>query len=378
MIVYISAFTIAIAFSLLADLTSPRHIDTLKRFAQRTDTQALHTYALFCTPLSLLFITCLRYGVGYDYLRTYTEDYYSFKQGLEIHSDIGFQAFYFISQLLSPNPQVLFIITGTILILGFYISAYLLSGSATFSLCLLFLGGTYIKAISMIAQYTAVVFLLLAFSIYFGRRKFIHRKAISTVLTVLAPTFHVSAVFPAIILLILFYKQNITKETIVKVSIIAPIVTLAIRPFLTRIVLFIISHTRFDVYIDSEFVGIESKSLLYIETIIFIIISISVVLHIKECSVVDTFILLFSSISVCFILLQSIPLMFRLVFYFSAFNVIGLPIILKQYTIRWQRYAISAFILLLLACWFYLYPYPKNTDGFLPYAFIFSPERLFY
>lgn len=44
---------------------------------------------------------------------------------------------------------------------------------------------------------------------------------------------------------------------------------------------------------------------------------------------------------------------------------------------KWIKLAVTGFILIALAIWFYLYPYPKNTDGFLPYAFSFAPYTLY-
>lgn len=370
MLIYVIAFAIAIIFGLLADFTTSKS-STRTYAISNNQSQAIHTYALLCSPLSLLFITCLRYGVGYDYLRTYMPDYYQFKQGLEIHSDIGFRGFYFVSQLLSDNPQVLFAITGFILILCFYLSAYLLSGSVTLSLCLLFLSGTYVKAISMISQFTAIAFLLLAFSIHYGKRRLAHGKVISTLLIILAPTFHVSALFPSIILIYFIYSQGKNSRKWLVFSTVFPFVVLILERPIVRVILTIVEKTRFNAYINSEFTGLESKSILYTEIIIFIIMTM-IVLYTKSCSKAMKYLLILQSFAVCCSLLQEIPLMFRMTFYFASFNVISLPLFVREIQIKWMRYITITGILFLLLVWFLLYPYPNNTDGFLPYQFVFN------
>lgn len=375
MIVYISAFVITVAIGLIADVTASRSNKVCATTS--SNIRSLHSYALFCAPIPLLFVTCLRYGVGFDYFPTYVTDYYSFKEGHEIHSDFGFNFFYAVSQSISSSPQMLFIITGAIFVLGFYISSYLISGSVALPTALLFLSSAYVKGISMIAQYTAVVLLLLSFAIYFGRKQFVHARTYSTILLIIAPTLHVSALFPAIVLLFLYYYKKIDPTIIFKIATALPIVTLIFEPFILQIVLFLTQRTRFGVYIDSQFVGIESESILYIEILIFLVMWFIMRDKYKGCSRALLYILLMESICLSCALLQAVPLMFRITFYFSAFNIIGLPPMLQRIRQKWIKLAVTGFILIALAIWFYLYPYPKNTDGFLPYAFSFAPYTLY-
>lgn len=366
---------IAVFFGVLSDL-SKNNVSI--RLFQSPVSKVLHTYTVLCAPISILFVTCFRYGVGYDYFPTYVEDYYRFKNHLDIHSDAGFQLFYYISQHISDNPQWLFIITGAIVVLGFYISSYLISGSATFSLLLFFFSGAYIKSISMIAQYIAISLLLLSFASYFYRVGNNRKLALSVALAIAAPFFHVSAFFPAIILVILYLTKSAKNKTIFYVSTFIPLVVLVFQNIIEEIIYYFIDKTRFSVYVDSQFVGIESKSILYIELFIFMMMWGILLSRYKQCSRLVMCLLLLESLSLSSAILQSIPLMLRITFYFSAFNIIGMPLILKQVNNKIRRYGLGILLLILLVVWFFLYPYPKNTDGFLPYAFVFNPSHLYY
>lgn len=366
MVVYLSAFGMSVLLGLIADATARRNP------AENRALPCIHWLCLLCAPLPVLFITCLRYGVGYDYFPTYVSDYYRYRIGDEVHSDFGFNAIYRISQWISDDYQLLFIITGALVVLSVFISAYLCTGLVAYSTLLFLFDDSYFKSISMVAQYTAIAMFLLAFALLFGRKESVPNRAIGIVCVILGVCIHSSGVIVAVAFVIIALLKNFN-NLLLKISIIIPIVFFLLRSVLVTLVLRFMSQTRFASYIDSVFQGRDSLSMVLMEAFFFIIMLIILLKWKKNASRMHYIAFFMESIALSVSFLQGVPLMFRIAFFFASFHIITFPLFLRLIPNIYIKIGIGAFVLIFVTIWFFTYPVQGNYDTPLPYAFSFDP-----
>lgn len=378
MIVYITAFALTLLLCVGADvLTSYTNKRNTSKSLQPI--YILRYACLLLAPLPIVFITCFRYGVGYDYFRTYITDYDLFKQGEPVHSDFGFNFFYWICQALAPDtPQLLFIITGFIIIECIYLAAYIYTGYVSFSILLFFIDDSYFRSISMIAQYLSISILLLSFSLLFSDTKRKKNIATSIVLLILASCIHLSAVIVSFTIIFLYYCRKMSSRRLFYISLAIPILTLILKKPLTSISLSIMSKTRFGGYLNSIFADYESTSTLFVQLFITLAMFTIVGMNLSCCNTLAISSLTLQSLALSCALLQEVPLMFRMAFYFAGFHIITLPKVLNLASNKMLKNTIASAITIFLVTWFALYPVAGNYDEPLPYTFSFDTTYSYY
>ncbi|RYQ46379.1 EpsG family [Bifidobacterium pseudolongum subsp. globosum] len=378
MIVYITAFALTLLLCIGADvLTSYTCKHSVSKSFQSI--YALRYTCLWLAPLPIIFITCFRYGVGYDYFRTYITDYDLFKVGEPVHSDFGFNLFYWICQTLAPNtPQLLFIITGFITIICIYWAAYIYTGHVSLSILLFFIDDSYFRSISMIAQYLSISILLFSFSLLFSNMKKNKSIIIPLLLLLFASCIHSSAILVSITIILLYFLKNISPYKLFYISLALPILALILRKPLTSLSLSIISKTRFGGYIYSVFADHESTSILFVELFITLTMFVIVGLNLPHCSIHTISSLTLQTLALSCALLQGVPLMFRIAFYFAGFHIISLPKIINTIPNIFKRIIVVTIITIFLTTWLILYPIAGNYDAPLPYSFSFDTTHLYY
>ena len=391
MIVYLTAFIATLAMSLAADVSGRRCRPAagipgrpMAAAACGTDPQGLvrgggtaplqwfSRWATLCAPLPMLFILCARYDTGYDYAPTYLSDYRLFRMGESIHSDFGFDLFYSVSQFLSDDPQVFFAITGATTIICAYMAMVLMGGPVTLSVLVFILDDTFFRTTSMISQFLAISLFLLAFALLMRPERTGRQRIAAYVIMAFASTVHVSGVVVTLTLAALDMLRP-SKRTSLALAAVFPCAALILHGPLTGVINAVYGGTRFSAYAGSVFQGQSSYSALLIETAFVLFMGVVLAWRHAEATAVHGFALICESMALTFAIFQStVPLMYRMGFYFAAFHILTVPVFVRLLPYRYMRVAAATAIVVCLACWLYLYPIRGNYDEFLPYTFAFD------
>lgn len=375
MAVYYFTFILTFILCFIYDyLGSARYVETDK--AVRLARKIL----LFICPIPLIFITIFRYGIGFDYFPTYVSDYKIYQHGGEIHSDFGVGLLYKISQSVSNNPQIFFIITGFLILICNYLAIQRFSKIICFSFLIFVLDGSFFRSLSMVSQYLGIASLLLSFALLNASEVKKSRVLIALVLTVFAISVHLSGIIAGIVIMCVYiFKDKISVGLLMRISACLPLCTLVFKSLIVKLLLPVIEKTRFSSYVNSVFDGRSSMSILIIELFFLMIYFVAIIGHRDSVGKYEVLGLFFESIAVSFALLQSnLPLMDRMAYYFAAFHILTFPRIIQLIKSPILKYITVIAVCCLLGTWLYLYPISGNYDSFQPYMSIFGSQQISY
>lgn len=329
---------------------------------------------LFACPVPLILITIFRYGIGFDYFHTYVSDYKIYQQGGRIHSDFGCAFLYKISQAISNNPQVFFIITGFLTLACYYAAAQRFSKVACLPFLIFILDGSFFRSLSMVSQYFGIAFLLLSFALLNTGKVKRTNAIIAFILIFLAVSVHSSGIIVGLVLIVLFFlKDKLSIRFLIKISCFLPICVFLLKSVIVSILLPIIEKTRFSSYINSVFDGRSARSILLIELFFFIMYLILILKYKNNVGKYEAFGILFESLAVsCALLQNALPLMDRMAYYFAAFHILTFPRIVSLIKSPILKCLSVVSVCCFLATWLYLYPISGNYDNFQPYMSIFG------
>lgn len=335
---------------------------------------------LFLCPIPLVLITIFRYGIGYDYFPTYVSDYKTYQQGGKIHSDFGCAFLYAISQTISNDPQVFFVITGFLILACYYVASQKFSKVACLPFLIFILDGSFFRSLSMVSQYFGVALLLLSFALLNTSKIKKADVFVAFILIVFAVSVHSSGIVTGLIIIILYIANDrLSAELLVKISICLPLCVFLFKSVIVNLLLPIIEKTRFSSYINSVFDGRSTMSILLIELFFFALYLILVLKYRDSVGKYEALGLLFESIAISFALLQNaLPLMDRMAYYFAAFHILTFPRMVALIKPPIVRCMTVIGVCCFLATWLYLYPISGNYDSFQPYMSIFGSQQIIY
>jgi hypothetical protein len=225
----------------------------------------------------------------------------------------------------------------------------------------------------MVAQFMAISLFLLAFSYLFNSEENKNNRVVAYTLCAYAATVHSSGLVFMVVMIGLDFLR-ISKKTLIMLSIGLPTIGLLLHGVLTKLLTRVVDSTRFSGYIGSYFQGQTSYSTLIIETAVVIFMILTLIVYNSESELFHYKFLFFESIALFLIIFQfSLPLMYRMAFYFASCHILTIPRFLSLIKINYLRRTVSIGILICLAIWLWSYPISGNYDGFLPYTSYFSP-----
>ena len=267
-----------------------------------------------------LFPMGLRYGIGTDYFYTYLPHFYGIANGTMEFSEVAFNLINKIIYNLTGDYRVLFFVTSMIFLYFIYRGIYENSNNLFLSVMLIFLGQSYFYSMNIVRQ-------AIAMSIIFYAFKYIKddKKISYIVLCIVASFIHSSAVL--MIPFLFIFNMNLSNRK----KIIIVLILLIFEPIIGDIVKVIIEHTPYAWYYSSRYnTGDTSFVLIATNIIIFLL---NVFYSSKE-KVEDREFKILSNINfigICIMILSSsIPLVNRLVRYFTMFQILLIPKIFEK------------------------------------------------
>lgn len=375
MIVYILAFAISIILIWISE--------------NKIKSQKLKILFLILVALPLFIISAIRYNVGQDYIKRYTNDYLALAQGQDVTNlEIGFKLIDYICLIFTKEPYLLFIITSLIIIAIIYQTIYKKSVNKILSVAIFFLGGYFFGSLNLVRQYVAVAFILLGYQFLLSDNK---KKSYIGFITcsIIAFLMHSSSI---ICFVILFLNKKIITNA--KWVLPLSVVVLLLNENFMKIITPIIEKTRFNVYLIGKFSGGEASILNIAVNLILYLWMYGIHLINKKRDIKlekeGVLFLNIQGIALLMTVAGTIHMQFlRIAIYFWAFQILSIPYFLKimpfdyitskindkikknfkEKTIRIITY--SAVVL----CFVGMFCYTNilnNDNGVLPYKTVFS------
>lgn len=313
--------------------------------------------------LIALFPMGFRYGIGTDYFYTYYPHFFGIANGTMEFSEVGFNLLNKVIYDLTGDYRVLFFVTSFLFLYFLYRGIYENSDNIFISVLLIFLIQPYFYAMNMVRQAIAIAIIFYAFK-YIKENK----KIAFCICCIIASLIHSSAIF----MIPLMFLKNIKVSNKKRIIIIGILMTL--KPIFAILVKYIIMKTQYAWYYESRFNnGITSNLLIIVNIVIFILNMIYTCKRYNEKDSEYEILTNINFISLCILILSSdIPLINRLVRYFSIFQILLLPKIFKQENDTKSRIIIKCVILgMLFAVMYYQIIILKGEQVF-PYKSIFN------
>lgn len=215
---------------------------------------------------------------------------------------------------------------------------------------------------NIMRQAVAMAIILIAYMTFLKK----NRRVLYMICVCLACMFHTSAICGALLLLIPNKKYSMKKycSTIV-ISGIAFLLANTVFISITKI------FGNYSGYINSEFYESNYVAAVFKMLILFVILTVSYIYNRKNSNEMDNKYMYISSLALIFGAASvKITLLGRISNYFSIFNIILLPNILKRYKDKKQIYIV--YYLLYLFCflyWLIISIYRPEWYGVIPYSF---------
>lgn len=321
-----------------------------------------NTLKIFISLLPMLIVSAIRYDVGWDYLKIYTNGFIMIGEGYmpyyfsEIPFDMLIKLIYIIS---NQNPDWLFIICSTITF--FFISKSIKEQSinVVFSIALLFLIRYYFLTLNIVRQGIAMSIILYSYK-FIKEKNF--RKYLITIL--LASCFHMMSLI--YIPIYFLYKINWKKKKNVILVVLLPIMAL-ITYFI------VVRYTKYGNYIGSQF---QSNEFLIHEIILSGVVLLLATLQFKNVRVEKEYFYVYYLLQVITFIValcsKFLPVADRLVWLFYVQNIFFIPIIIRNIRQVSQRAFVT--LCLIIIMFINVYAQVGITDSYniIPYQTIFE------
>lgn len=303
----------------------------------------------------------LRYGIGTDYFYTYVPYFKFISKGKRYFAEPLFNFLNIAVDKLTGDYKLLFFISSFIFFYLIFITLRKTSKNITISVLLLFLCQVYFYSMNMVRQSIAISIVLFAYLVINNGEKI--KKII---IIIFASLFHSSAIF-LLPFLYLSKKQYTNKQKIITVC-----VCFIINAFFSNFVLGVISkYTNYAWYLNSEYAGMDVSLTLLITNFMIFLIGVKYSSYEKDnltfkiCNNMNFF-------GFCLSIFTSIPLISRIVRYFTIFQIILIPYFFSFEKNSTRRIILKTIIYIVLLFGVINQIYIKGGEEVLPYMSIFS------
>lgn len=364
---YLISFTLSLMFAAMKDI----HYRELKYSSLISlDRKKLLDYLLaILTVLPLCILGIFRYGIGTDY-NLYKGEYYSVSIGGKPHYDSGFTFINKVAIRFHFGYQFVIALSFLLFISGIYFFAFKYCSDRFFFITsLLIFSYNYFIAYSMIAQYAALGMLFFSFSFLLD-----DNYCKSIICALVATSLHVSACF-FIVLIVLYWFFSIWRGVKTKLLLTVLMITTIIICLGMPLVFYILKKTRFAGYLtDATYSGLTSMSFIIINTVVAIFQIYLVIRNkkIAQSSGMDIMLFIQFLAMLLSFLQGSITLLFRFIYYLSAFSIVSLPIFIKQINNKFLRNVISVLTISSFVIWWIAFPMKNDYYHVIPYVSIFG------
>lgn len=379
MSVYIIGFLISLLFIWLSQ--------------NKAKTKKTKIILMMLAVLPFLMISVLRYDVGTDYIKRYTNDYIDMAHGKNITNlEIGFKLIDYLCLIFTKEPYLLFAVTSLIILAIFSISIYKESKSVLLSTTIFFLAGYFFGSLNLVRQYIAIGFLLIAYQFLLEENK--KKSYIGFILcTILAFFMHSSSIV-GFVLLFLGKKVFVNIKWILPVS----IILLILNENIMQVLGLVIEKTRFGVYLSGKLARGEVSILNILENLM-IYLWMYAIYYLKQKNKEEI-----KKEGILFLNIQGIALLTtvagachmlfsRIALYFVVFQILSVPYyisimpfkqIKEMIQNKWKKeikeQTIKQITIVVLIIGFIsMFTYTNilnNDNGVLPYKTIFSANKM--
>jgi hypothetical protein len=264
MITYISATVISVVFSLFAmqfynsiPVSESSHPIKIKR-GITSQAKLFHLFAFF-SAIPLFCVAAFRYGIGTDYF-SYINEFERVIRGEWSYFEPGFWLINKLVACVTTNSVWIFIISAFIFSYFTFHAIYEQSVNPAFSILLLVITTHYFIYINQMRQYLAIAIFLYSIK-YIQKRRLLHY----IILILLAATLHKSI----LIVIPLYFVQYLRLNWKFVFPLIGGI--WALSPFLKSIFQFLVLHTSYGRFYQTEYNNGKGSLFYIIECIIILI-----------------------------------------------------------------------------------------------------------
>lgn len=342
--------------------------------------------------LPLFLISALRYDVGTDYIKRYTNDYLAMAQGKQIPNlEIGFQFIDYLCLLVTKEPYLLFWITSLIILAIFFITMYKESKDVLLSATIFFLAGYFFGSLNLVRQYIAMGFLLIAYQFLLKENK--KQSYLGFAICIILALFMHSSSIVGAILILLGKKVFVNVKWVLPVS----ILLLLVNENIMQVLGLVIGKTRFNVYLTGNMAKGEISILNILENTI-IYVGMYAIFYLKQKNKeelkkeailllnIQGMALLTTVAGACHMLFSRIAL------YFVVFQILSIPYYISIMPLKTIKEQIAyrfkkeikeqtikqITIVVLIIGFFSMFTYTNilnNDNGVLPYKTIFTVDK---
>lgn len=333
-------------------------------------------YGLYVlSALALILLRGLRFGIGYDYFYTYVPRFLASLTGAPINDDIIYSGFISLCAMFAPSFEVFFFIDSIIFIIIIYAAIEFAGISRGLGVAIFCLSYHYLRSYIFQAQYLAIAICILS-CVYVLRSG---KIVIGCAGIILAAGCHSTALImlPVLIIASMLMKQKSKKILLVAV-VGLPLVCVALRPVAREVLKTVLASTSYGVYYYTEYASEGFAWSFFVQNICILILYL--IIYIKQSSkenrILEFGLIIQSATLVAIVFTGAVPLMFRVVLYPMAFQIISLPAFLNSIRNRRIRRAILTIVIVSLTAVQFGYYLRADEDRVVPYVSIFNKNDL--
>ena len=323
---------------------------------------------IILSVIPFLFISAFRYDVGTDYFYRYAPNYITIANGGDIKNlEFTFKILIKVCSFFTDSYVSLFFVTSAIIIIPIFYIIYKKSKYPLLSIILFIIGGFFFDSLNLVRQYISIVIILCSHSYLLDKKYF---KWILCVL--FATLFHKSALI-GLLLFLIRDKKYFKPRYILPLS----IIIILFGNYIRDIMVFLISLTPYSNYVDSIYAKSDIRETMIIANSIIYLTMLILYGYKEKNKKTDKFDIFYMNVQsltmiLCLFSIQ-FNLLYRMVEYFSIFQIISIPYMLdlkKKYGI----YILIGIIILYGINFYHLF-IKNNVNEITPYYFVFDKER---
>lgn len=332
----------------------------------KKDNKKKKTIEKFCFFLSFLILLlphALRYGIGTDYFYTYVPYFKWIGNGTKFYKEIIFTLLNKLIYDLTGDYRVLFFVCSFIFFYLMYRVIKKYSENISMSILLIFLLQIYFYSMNAVRQALAMAIILNAFELIKENKKI---KFI--LICIIASMIHTSAL--TMIPLVFICNMNISRKKQIILMISIGGLSTVIGEILQSL---IIKYTKYGWYYSSVFIEEKVSAILLLTNFLIFILNI---MYFPTKDKEDKSYKILTNINFCAMCLimvsNFIPLVSRLIKYFTMFQVLLLPSIFRREKKAKNRMLIEFIVLSFLVATMFYQIYFLGGEEVLPYRSIFN------
>ena len=323
-------------------------------------------FYIFATlsAIPLFVVGAIRYDVGTDYMYTYYPNFIKILNGENAYTEIGFVYLNKFIQLFTHNATWLFVITSALFVGVLFKCIYDYSKNPIISLAVVFFACIYFFSLNNVRQAISAVIMLASY-------KHIRKNNFTEFLIydLIACIFHYSSLL--LIPVYIFINWKFVKKHFLSIAI---VLTVGLG-FIAKILLIIISNTKYSYFIESSFNNGQTTTINIIYGF-FVLVIAFVVLYKDRKKDKSAWVLLcmqffYFLVSYLSIFIPISEMISRIAFFFLIYNVLLIPYLCYKIKINTNRYCLLLTYFGVYFMYFYYYIVMKGYYQVLPYKTIF-------